>query len=79
MSSSDKKIYSHKNYIEKAVFNDILKKLLLKIKHLETKVDKLERDNGSIDSLYRKMDQLLIQMRKSYHFGKEDDYDYESE
>ena len=68
-----------KIYIEKDFFDHIVKQLLIKIKYLEKKVDKIDADNGSVDCLYRKMDELLIQMRKSYHFGKEEDYEYESE
>lgn len=70
---------SNTGYIKKAVFDNVVHQLLVKIASLENKVDRLERDNGAVDSLYRKMDQLLTQLRSSYHFGNEHDYDYESE
>lgn len=70
---------SKPEYIKKEVFDNIVHQLFAKIDSLENKVDRLERDNGAVDSLYRKMDQLLTQLRSSYHFGNEHDYDYESE
>ena len=70
---------SNTEYIKKEVFDNVVHQLLVKIASLENKVDRLERDNGAVDSLYRKMDQLLTQLRSSYHFGNEHDYDYESE
>ena len=66
-------------YIKKEVFDNIVHQLFAKIDSLENKVDRLERDNGAVDSLYRKMDQLLMQLRSSYHFANEYDYEEESE
>ena len=70
---------SNSEYIKKEVFDHVVHQLLVKIASLENKVDRLERDNGAVDSLYRKMDQLLMQLRSSYHFGNEHDYEDESE
>ena len=70
---------SNPEYIKKKVFDHVVHQLLVKIASLENKVDRLERDNGAVDSLYRKMDQLLMQLRSSYHFGNEYDYEEESE
>ena len=72
-------------YIKKETFDSVVHRLLVKIASLENKIDRLENENGSTNSLYRKMDELLTQMRGCYHFanGVEEappDYEeYESE
>jgi len=70
---------SNTEYIKKEVFDNVVHQLLVKIASLENKVDRLERDNGAVDSLYRKMDELLTQMRGAYHFANNVDYEYDSE
>ena len=65
-------------YIKKEVFDNVVHQLLVKIASLENKIDRLERDNGAVDSLYRKMDQLLMQLRSSYYLN-EHHYEDESE
>ncbi len=70
---------SNTEYIKKEVFDNVVQQLSVKIANLENKVDRLERDNGAVDSLYRKMDQLLMQLRSSYHFANPADEEYESE
>ena len=65
-------------YIKKEVFDNVVHQLLVKIASLENKIDRLERDNGAVDSLYRKMDEVLIQLRSNYYLN-EHHYQDESE
>lgn len=70
---------SNTEYIKKEVFDNVVHQLLVKIASLENKVNRLESENGSTNSLYRKMDELLTQMRGAYRFANDVDYEYDSE
>lgn len=70
---------SKSEYIKKDAFDNVVHQLLVKISSLENKVNRLESENGSTNSLYRKMDELLTQMRGAYHFANDVDYEYDSE
>ena len=85
-SSVPQNTNSNPEYVEKRLFDFVIHKLLVKIADQDLKIEaltrethSLRRDNGSIDGLYRKMNELLMQMRSSYHFANEYDYEEESE
>lgn len=69
-------------YVEKPLFDHVVHQLLVKIARLEERLEvvegnyeRLRLDNGSMDGLYRKMDELLTEMR----FAAEDNMCYYSE
>lgn len=69
-------------YIEKPLFDHVVQQLLVKIARLEERLqlvegnyERLRLDNGSMDGLYRKMDELLTEMR----FASQDNLCYYSE
>jgi len=79
MSRIDSQQSSNIIYVKKEVYDIVVNQLLIKINTLEKKVNRLQRDNSAADTLYRKMDQLLIQLKSNYKTVNDYDYGYNSD